>query len=77
MSAKHVLAHSNLCRQWLEVQKLRQKRSKHKVVDTRASKGRKIRYVTIPKLVNFYPTMPEVVLWSHEKRNELFKSLFL
>jgi protein AATF/BFR2 len=65
-----------MSRQWLEVQKLRQKRTKRKIVDTRASKGRKIRYVIIPKLVNFYPAMPEAVTWTHEKRNELFKSLF-
>ncbi|KAH7970865.1 hypothetical protein HPB49_016239 [Dermacentor silvarum] len=40
-----------LSRQWLEIQKLR-KKVKRKV-DTRASKGRKIRYDIIPKLVNF------------------------
>ncbi|KAK6022109.1 TRAUB domain protein, partial [Ostertagia ostertagi] len=34
------------------------------------------RYLPIPKLVNFHPAMPEMVEWSHETRNELFKSLF-
>ncbi|VDM67186.1 unnamed protein product, partial [Strongylus vulgaris] len=34
------------------------------------------RYLPIPKLVNFHPAMPEMVEWSHESRNELFKSLF-
>ncbi|VDN02284.1 unnamed protein product [Thelazia callipaeda] len=63
-------------RQWLEIQKLRQKRSKRKKVDTKASKGRKIRYVAIPKLVNFFPSMAESAKWSHEMRNQLFKSLF-
>ncbi|VDO47349.1 unnamed protein product [Onchocerca flexuosa] len=65
-----------MSRQWLEIQKLRQKRSKRKKVDTKASKGRKIRYVVIPKLVNFFPSMAEKATWSHEKRNQLFKSLF-
>ncbi|KAK0425596.1 hypothetical protein QR680_009278 [Steinernema hermaphroditum] len=66
-----------MSRQWLELQNLREKRSKKRVVDTKASKGRKIRYVSIPKLVNFHPAMPESIPWSHEKRNELFKSLFV
>uniref|UniRef100_A0AAF5PLE2 TRAUB domain-containing protein n=1 Tax=Wuchereria bancrofti TaxID=6293 RepID=A0AAF5PLE2_WUCBA len=65
-----------MSRQWLEIQKLRQKQSKRKKVDTKASKGRKIRYVVIPKLVNFFPSMAEKATWSHEKRNQLFKSLF-
>uniref|UniRef100_A0A915C500 Protein AATF n=1 Tax=Parascaris univalens TaxID=6257 RepID=A0A915C500_PARUN len=65
-----------MSKQWLEMQKLRQKRSKNKKVDTKASKGRKIRYVVIPKLVNYYPSFPEKVKWSHETRNQLFKSLF-
>ena len=34
------------CRQWLELQKLRSKVKKK--VDTKASKGRKIRYYTSP-----------------------------
>ncbi|VDK67791.1 unnamed protein product [Litomosoides sigmodontis] len=65
-----------MSRQWLEIQKLREKRSRRKKVDTKASKGRKIRYVAIPKLVNFFPSMAEKATWSHEKRNQLFKSLF-
>ncbi|GMT30299.1 hypothetical protein PFISCL1PPCAC_21596, partial [Pristionchus fissidentatus] len=64
-----------MSRQWLEIEKLRQKRKK-KNVDTRASKGRKVRYTVIPKLVNFFPAVPEGVSWTHEMRNELFKSLF-
>jgi protein AATF/BFR2 len=48
-----------------------------KTVDTKASKGRKIRYVTHEKLVNFFPATPEAIPWSHEKRDNLFKSLFL
>jgi len=45
-------------------------------LERRASKGRRIRYVEIPKLVNFFPATPESTPWSHEKRDELFKSLF-
>ncbi|EEC10786.1 apoptosis antagonizing transcription factor, putative, partial [Ixodes scapularis] len=37
--------------QWLEIQKLRNKVKRK--VDTKASKGRKIRYDVIPKLVNY------------------------
>ncbi|KAI1722167.1 apoptosis antagonizing transcription factor domain-containing protein [Ditylenchus destructor] len=60
-----------------ELQRLRQRRTKKKAnVDTKASKGRKTRYVTIDKLVNFFPATPEQIPWPHEKRDELFKSLF-
>ncbi|MFH4973395.1 hypothetical protein AB6A40_000104 [Gnathostoma spinigerum] len=65
-----------MSRQWLAVQNLRQKRTKKKKVDTKASKGRKIRYVAIPKLLNFQPSMPDSIKWSHETRNQLFSSLF-
>jgi protein AATF/BFR2 len=57
----------------IELQKVRSKMKKK--VDTRASKGRKIRYIVHNKLVNFMApkdesTMPE------EARKELFNSLF-
>ena len=53
------------------------KRTKPKrIVELRATKGRKIRYVPIPKLANFFPAQPESTPWSHERRNELFKSVF-
>jgi hypothetical protein len=45
-------------------------------VERRASKGRRIRYVEIPKLVNFFPATPERITWNHERRTDLFKSLF-
>ncbi|GMT02521.1 hypothetical protein PENTCL1PPCAC_24695 [Pristionchus entomophagus] len=64
-----------MSRQWLEIEKLRQKRKK-KNIDTRATKGRKLRYTVIPKLVNFFAAVPEKVTWTHEMRNELYKSLF-
>uniref|UniRef100_A0A224Z6C6 Protein AATF/BFR2 n=1 Tax=Rhipicephalus zambeziensis TaxID=60191 RepID=A0A224Z6C6_9ACAR len=62
-----------LSRQWLEIQKLR-KKVKRKV-DTRASKGRKIRYDIIPKLVNFMAPLDRST-YSEEARTELFSSLF-
>ncbi|EYC18103.1 hypothetical protein Y032_0028g1679 [Ancylostoma ceylanicum] len=65
-----------MTRHYIEMQKLKSRRSKKKYVDHRASKDRKIKYLPIPKLVNFHPAMPEMVEWSHESRNELFKSLF-
>ncbi|XP_055633995.1 protein Aatf [Toxorhynchites rutilus septentrionalis] len=56
-----------------ELQKLRSKMKKQ--VDTRASKGRKIRYVVHKKLVNF--TAPDDKHeWTEEAKNELFASLF-
>ena len=62
---------------WLQIQKLRAK-SNRKKVDTRASKGRKIRYDIHAKLVNFMApvinNMPGQI--SEEAKNELFNSLF-
>ncbi|KAK2154860.1 hypothetical protein LSH36_255g00042 [Paralvinella palmiformis] len=81
-----------LTRQWLEIQKLRNK--KKKVVDTKASKGRKIRYDVHKKLVNFmapydnqkwtdeakdesFPVLVGFLLFPELKvRNELYGSLF-
>uniref|UniRef100_A0A7E4V432 Protein BFR2 n=1 Tax=Panagrellus redivivus TaxID=6233 RepID=A0A7E4V432_PANRE len=64
-----------MSRRYIELQKLRAKKPS-KQVDRSASKGKKVRYTTVPKLVNFFPARAEAVEWSHEKRNELFKSLF-
>ncbi|XP_031560566.1 protein AATF-like [Actinia tenebrosa] len=60
-------------RQWLELQKLRRKIKKK--IDTKASKGRKLRYNVHSKLEGYMPpietgTMPD------SSRNELFSSLF-
>uniref|UniRef100_A0A7I4XXF1 Protein AATF n=1 Tax=Haemonchus contortus TaxID=6289 RepID=A0A7I4XXF1_HAECO len=65
-----------MTRHYIEMQKLKSKRARKKEIDHRASKDRKIKYIPIPKLVNFHPAMPEMVEWNHETRNELFKSLF-
>mmetsp|Transcript_17899 Transcript_17899/g.32364 ORF Transcript_17899/g.32364 Transcript_17899/m.32364 type:complete len:294 (+) Transcript_17899:77-958(+) len=51
--------------------------STKKQVDRRASKGRKIRYVEIPKLVNFtFPVARPTSLSSGMNDDEFFKSLF-
>ncbi|XP_065076063.1 protein Aatf [Ochlerotatus camptorhynchus] len=56
-----------------ELQKLRNKMKKH--IDTRASKGRKIRYVVHKKLVNFTAPDDDRRL-TDDAKNELFSSLF-
>ncbi|XP_066930083.1 protein AATF-like [Clytia hemisphaerica] len=60
-------------RRWLELQKLRTK-TKRKV-DTRASKGRKVRYDIHSKLVSFMAPQ-EIGSMSDQARNDLFSSLF-
>ncbi|KAJ4442038.1 hypothetical protein ANN_11904 [Periplaneta americana] len=62
-----------LGRKWLELQKLRSKMKRK--VDTRATKGRKIRYVVHPKLVNFMAPVSQNT-WNEEAKTELFGSLF-
>ncbi|QQP55955.1 Protein AATF [Caligus rogercresseyi] len=60
---------------WLEVQKIRSKMKKKAGVDTKASKGRKIRYDIHAKLVNFMaPSYVETM--ADEAKNELYSSLF-
>ncbi|XP_061427195.1 protein AATF [Lethenteron reissneri] len=60
-------------RQWLEIQKLRSKVKKK--VDTKASKGRKIRYNVHSKLLSFMAPVDNSCM-SDEARTELFRSLF-
>ncbi|CAH3028593.1 unnamed protein product [Porites evermanni] len=60
-------------RQWLELQKLRRKVKKK--VDTKASKGRKIRYDIHGKLVSFMAPIEKGAMVD-SSRNELFSSLF-
>ena len=62
-----------LGRQWMQLQQIRGKMKK--VVDTKASKGRKVRFVVHPKLVNFMMPVYNSVL-SEESRAELITSLF-
>lgn len=65
---------AQLGKQWIELQNLRSKMKKK--VDTRATKGRKIRYAVHSKLVNFMAPMEENSTWTNEAKNELFSSLF-
>jgi protein AATF/BFR2 len=62
-----------LGRQWLELQKLRSKMKRK--IDTRATKGRKIRYVVHSKLINFMAPVSQS-LYSEEAKTELYNSLF-
>ncbi|XP_062124843.1 protein Aatf [Drosophila sulfurigaster albostrigata] len=64
---------SDITKQFVELQKLRQKMKKK--VDTRASKGRKLRYVVHNKLINFMAPNDSSD-WT-EAKTELYKSLFV
>ena len=61
-------------RQWLQIQKLRSKLKK--TVDTRASKGRKVRYDIHTKLVNFMAPVHQTDQMADSAKSELFSSLF-
>ncbi|XP_026744809.1 protein AATF [Trichoplusia ni] len=62
-----------LSRQWIALQQMRSKMKRK--VDTKATKGRKIKYVVHNKLVNFMA--PEKnPSWTDESKNELYSSLF-
>lgn len=62
-----------LSRQWIALQQMRSKMKRK--VDTKATKGRKIKYVVHNKLVNFMA--PEkCATWTDESTNELYSSLF-
>ncbi|KAJ0065395.1 hypothetical protein NL108_009537 [Boleophthalmus pectinirostris] len=60
-------------RQWLAIQKLRSKIKKK--VDTKASKGRKVRYHVHSKLVNFMAPMDHSAM-TDEAKSELYRGLF-
>jgi len=62
-----------LSHHWLELQKLRSKLKRK--VDTKASKGRKIRYDVHSKLVNFMASQDNCTM-SAAAVKELFSSLF-
>lgn len=44
-------------------------------VDTRASKGRKLRYEVNEKIVNFMPPIPDKIKWGQEQIERLFRQL--
>ncbi|KAG7514367.1 hypothetical protein JOB18_031634 [Solea senegalensis] len=60
-------------RQWLAIQKLRSKIKKK--VDTKASKGRKVRFHVHSKLVNFMAPVDHSAM-DDEARSELYRGLF-
>ncbi|XP_051536778.1 protein AATF-like [Myxocyprinus asiaticus] len=60
-------------RQWLAIQKLRSKIKKK--VDTKASKGRKVRFHVHSKLVNFMAPVDNSSM-NDDARSELYRSLF-
>ncbi|RZC41827.1 AATF [Asbolus verrucosus] len=62
-----------LGRQWIQLQNLRSKMKRK--VDTKATKGRRIRYAIHNKLVNFMAPIDEE-LWTDEAKTELYNSLF-
>lgn len=64
---------SEITQKFIELQKVRSKMKKK--VDTRASKGRKIRYVVHNKLVNFMPPN-DTSDYTEEAKTELYNSLF-
>lgn len=64
---------SELTQKFIELQNVRSKMKKR--VETRASKGRKIRYNVHNKLVNFMPPK-DTSEWTEEAKTELFNSLF-
>ncbi|PAV81306.1 hypothetical protein WR25_09310 isoform C [Diploscapter pachys] len=65
-----------MSRNFIDMKELQARRSKKKHYEYAASKDKRIKYVPIPKLISFHPAQPEQVEWTHESRNELFKSLF-
>lgn len=64
---------SEITQKFIELQKVRSRMKKK--VDTRASKGRKIRYVVHNKLVNYMP-QKDTSEYTEEAKSELYSSLF-
>lgn len=62
-----------LSKQWIQLQNLRSKMKRK--VDTRATKGRKVRYTIHNKLVNYMAPVDEQ-RWHEDAKIELFNSLF-
>ncbi|XP_027629973.1 protein AATF [Tupaia chinensis] len=60
-------------RQWLAIQKLRSKI--HKKVDRKASKGRKLRFHVLSKLLSFMAPIDQTTM-NDDARTELYRSLF-
>lgn len=63
-----------LSKQWIQLQNMRSKMKRK--IDTRATKGRRIRYNVHQKLVNFMAPITINDTWTDHAKNELFSSLF-
>lgn len=63
-----------LSRQWIQLQNMRRKMKRK--VDTRATKGRKVRYGVHNKLVNFMAPITIYDTWTDNAKTELYSSLF-
>ncbi|EFO84818.1 hypothetical protein CRE_03907 [Caenorhabditis remanei] len=66
---------ADMTRSYMELQSMFNNKKKRDVSQL-SSKDRRLKYEPIAKLINFYPSKPVVATWTHESRNELFKSLF-
>lgn len=63
-----------LGKQWVQLQNMRSKMKRK--IDTRATKGRRIRYDVHNKLVNYMAPILHDDSWSDLTKNELYNSLF-
>jgi len=63
-----------LSRHWIQLQNMRKKMKRK--VDTRATKGRKVRYTVHNKLVNYMAPITVYDTWTSNAKNELYSSLF-
>lgn len=63
-----------LSKQWIQLQNMRKKMKKK--IDTRATKGRRVRYNVHNKLVNFMAPITIYDTWTDNAKNELYNSLF-
>jgi len=63
-----------LSRHWIQLQNMRRKMKRK--VDTRATKGRKVRYTVHNKLVNYMAPVTVYDMWTSNAKNELYSSLF-
>lgn len=63
-----------LSKRWIQLQNMRKKMKRK--IDTRATKGRRVRYNVHNKLVNFMAPITVYNTWTHNAKNELYNSLF-
>ncbi|XP_026672678.1 protein AATF-like [Ceratina calcarata] len=63
-----------LSKQWIQLQNMRSKMKRK--IDTRATKGRRIRYNVHNKLVNFMAPITVDDTWTDHAKDELYNSLF-